>query len=205
MSAGGANKLVKDEFPESTPMVKDEFPESNPMIKDEFPESIPVVKDEVPDGESVPADPEGRDNAKTELMLMAEHQGLPMESPIVTTANDCSSYPPALSRSLTHVDKDKRSVVWQDQLDPQLDSDTNDGKVLDTAHRGEPSKRPDKQPASLSVSVNIVSQADGACGGIVEGQFSDAESMEDGTQLSSTMLMSSSTAGSTEHGSSWDR
>ena len=190
MSAGSANKLVKDEFPESTPMVKDEFPES-----------IPVVKDEVPDGESVPADPEGRDNAKTELMLMAEHQGLPMESPIVTTANDCSSYPPALSRSLTHVDKDKRSVVWQDQLDPQLDSDTNDGKVLDTAHRGEPSKR----PASVSVSVNIVSQADGACGGIVEGQFSDAESMEDGTQLSSTMLMSSSTAGSTEHGSSWDR
>ena len=90
-----------------------------------------------------------------------------------------------------------------DQLDPQLGSDTSDDKVLDTVHRGEPSKRPDKQPASLSVSVNIVSQTDGACA--VEGQFSDAESMEDGTQLSSTMLMSSSTAGSTEHGSSWYR
>lgn len=194
MSAGSANKLVKDEFPESTPMVKDEFPES-----------IPVVKDEVPDGESVPADPEDRDNIKTEPVLMAEHQDLPLGSPIVTTANSCSSDPPALSRSLTLVDKNKRSVNWQDQLDPQLDSNTNDGKILDTVHRGEPSKRPDKQPASLSVSVNIVSQADGACGGVVEGQFSDAESMEDGTQLSSTMLMSSSTAGSTEHGSSWDR
>ena len=194
MSAGSANKLVKDEFPESTPMVKDEFPES-----------IPVVKDEVPDGESVPEDPEGGDNIKTEPMQVAEHQDLPLGSPIVTTATGCSSNPPALSRGLTLVDKNKRSVNWQDQLDPQLGSDTSDDKVLDTVHRGEPSKRPDKQPASLSVSVNIVSQADGACGGAVEGQFSDAESMEDGTQLSSTMLMSSSTAGSTEHGSSWDR
>ena len=192
MSAGSANNLVKDEVPKSTPMVKDEFPESKP-----------VVKDEVPDDKSVPEDPEGGDNIKTEPMQVAEHQDLPLGSPIVTTATGCSSNPPALSRGLTLVDKNKRSVNWQDQLDPQLDSNTNDGKVLDTAHRGEPSKRPDKQPASLSVSVNIVSQTDGACA--VEGQFSDAESMEDGTQLSSTMLMSSSTAGSTEHGSSWDR
>ena len=193
MSAGSANKLVKDEFPESTPMVKDELPES-----------IPVAKDEVP-GENVPVDPEGSDEAKTELVLKAEHQGHPMEGPIATNANNCSSDPPVLSRSLTNVDKNKRSVAWQDQLDPQLDSNTTNNKILETVSRGEPDKRPEKQPASLSVSVNIVSQADGACGGFVEGQFSDAESMEDGTQLSSTMLMSSSTAGSTEHGSSWDR
>ena len=192
MSAGSANNLVKDEVPKSTPMVKDEFPESKP-----------VVKDEVPDDKSVPEDPEGGDNIKTEPMQVAEHQDLPLGSPIVTTATGCSSDPPALSRGLTLVDKNKRSVNWQDQLDPQLDSNTNDNKTLDTVRRGEPDKRPDKQPASLSVSVNIVSQTDGACA--VEGQFSDAESMEDGTQLSSTMLMSSSTAGSTEHGSSWDR
>ena len=172
--------------------------------EDEFPngENTPVVKVEVPDGENDPKDLEGRDNVKTEPGLMAEHQGLPIEErPNVTTATSgLSNDPPALSRSYTLADKDKRSVHWQGQYD----SNNNDERAQDASRtRGEPSKRPDKQPPSLSVSVTV-SQTDGACGG-EEGQFSDADSMEDGTQMSSTMLLSESTAESTIHGSSWDR
>ena len=168
------------------------------------------VKDELPNGEDTPVDLEGRQDVKIEPELMAENLDLPMEEkPKVTTAfSSSTSDPPGLSRSYTLAGTDSgyankgKCVVWQDQRDPN----NNNARAQDTSSKGEPSKRPDMKPPSMTVSVTV-SQTDGVCGDLT-GQFSDAEESEeaeDGTQMSSTMLMSSSTAESSVHGSSWDR
>ena len=150
-----------------------------------------------PSGEDTPATHESRPDVKVKTEPSSEAERLEDKPKVTTASGSTKDDPPGLSRSLTTVnlvDKGK-SVAWSDV--------NNNTEAQEARVKGEPSKRPDLKPPNFSVSVTV-SRSEGAC----EGQFSDAESeeIEHGTQMSSSMLMSSSvSAESTVHGSSWDR